>query len=432
VFGCDEYKCFGPYTADFCEKTPGGGALHHPGRLMHKLRGENLAYFYLSILIEAVEDVCRLLGCERSAETLAAAAPHVGGDEANLGTSGSSASVSNISGPAVDNGAAASAPEVPQTVRYIRRLSQHQQTQTDRYISSALNLTRDHASPLVGQPRATSRDIHKVITGYLRQVQEASLPPVPAAYNISELSSERPQCYTNFEPRVQNALSEIVVPQYSNWKSELSFLDAAAVLKSATKGYGYIDRKYIYTSVGINSTLVVTVKVSRPSAVWLCEVQKGFAKYPSTVADLIEGAEVYADLHSHSSTALKGAAGNNVTYSPPNLAGMRRIGKFLFNTVALAAAFRNLPVNGRAQLFSAGCALPYQPVHFCFAVVPCAATFKHLVTCVTCTCAIQNCSRSTSNATALTLCPPGHTPWCWCRRRINWYATATVSTASIL
>ena len=31
VFGAEEYKCLGPYNASFCEKTPGGGATHHPG-----------------------------------------------------------------------------------------------------------------------------------------------------------------------------------------------------------------------------------------------------------------------------------------------------------------------------------------------------------------------------------------------------------------
>jgi hypothetical protein len=336
VFGCDEYKCFGPYTADFCEKTPGGGAPHHPGRLMHKLRGENLAYFYLSILIEAVEDVCRLLGCDRSVETSAAVAAHMGGDEANLGTSGSAASVANISLLDTSSGAAIQPADVLQTVRHVRRLSQQRQTPTDRYIGNALNLIQEHIPAVHGKPRVTVAEIHKVVTEYLRQIQEVPLPPVPAAYNISELSSERPLCYTNFEPRVQNALSEIVLPQHSNWKCELSFLDAAAVLKSAAKGYGYIDRKYIYTSVGVNSTLVVTVRVSRPSAVWLCEVQKGFAKYPSMVADLNEGAEVYVDLHSRSSVkgSQEGSAaststeGHNVTYTPPNLAAMKRLGTF--------------------------------------------------------------------------------------------------------
>jgi hypothetical protein len=337
VFGCDEYKCLGPYAAEFCEKTPGGGAAHHPGRLMHKLRGENLAYFYLSILIEAVEDVCRLLGCERSAETLAAAAAHVGSDEANLGTSGSAARATNISVLDTSSGTITQTSDVRQTVRHIRRLNQQQQTSTDRYIASTLNLTQEHNPARDGKPKVTSTAIHTVVSDYLRMTQEVPLPSVPAAYNISELSSERPQCYTNFEPRVQNALSEIVVPQHSNWKSELSFLDAAAVLKSAAKGYGYIDRKYIYTSVGVNSTMVVTVRLSKPSAVWLCEVQKGFAKYPNTMADLNEGAEVYVDLHSRSSAgdsrdsnaALNGTEGQNVSYSPPNLAGMKRLGKGL-------------------------------------------------------------------------------------------------------
>jgi hypothetical protein len=378
---------------------------------MHKLRGENLAYFYLSILIEAVEDVRRLLRCERPSEPLLTVAAHVGSDEANLGTSASAARATNASRSDASSGTVTQTSDVRQEVRHVRRLNLLQQVNTDRYIGSALNLTHEHIPAVTGKPTVTSRAVHAFVTQYLRQIQEAPLPPVPVAYNISELSSERPQCYTNFEPRVQNALSEIVLPQHSNWKSELSFLDAAAVLKSATKGYGYIDRKYVYTSVGINSTLVVTVRVSRPSAVWLCEVQKGFAKYPSTVADLIEGAEVYADLHSHSSTALKGAAGNNVTYSPPNLAGMKRIGKFLFNTVACTHGGFPKPAcqrTGSIIFCRLRSALSTCSLLFCRGA--CAAAFKHLVTCVTCTCAIQNCSRSTSNATALTLCPPGHIP----------------------
>jgi hypothetical protein len=281
--------------------------------------------------------VCRLLGCERSAETLTAVAMHVGSDDANVGTSGSGASVSNTSVLGASSGAVTQTSDPRQAFRRNRRLNLLQQVNTDRYIASALNLTHEQIPAVPGKPTVTSRAVHAFVTQYLRRTQEVPLPPVPAAYNISELSSERPQCYTNFEPRVQNALSEIVVPQHSNWKSELSFLDAAAVLKSATKGYGYIDRKYIYTSVGINSTLEVTVRVSRPSAVWLCEVQKGFAKYPNTMADLNEGAEVYVDLNSHSgagdsrdsNAVLNGTEGQNVSYSPPNLAGMKRLGKGL-------------------------------------------------------------------------------------------------------
>lgn len=54
VLGVGAYKCYGPYNATFSSKTPGDGASWHPGRLGHKLRGDNIAYVLLNIFEEAV------------------------------------------------------------------------------------------------------------------------------------------------------------------------------------------------------------------------------------------------------------------------------------------------------------------------------------------------------------------------------------------
>lgn len=335
LFGCDEYKCLGPYTADFCEKTPGGGAAHHPGRLMHQLRGENLAYFYLSILQEALDDVRTLLDCAREVPVATIA---------GVNSAGAGDRVS-----AVPNSVPATQPASGRATIRSRRLQHSHHTPsspasstttetslttaaTTSYISAALHLTTLEAPPWpgAGAAKATANDVYAVVLAYLRQTQNVDLPPVPSAYNIAELSNERPQCHTDFEPRMQNALADIIIGPYSNWKAGLSFLDAAAVEKSILKGHGYIDRKYIYTSTGVNSTLAVTVQVSSASAtsaVWLCEVQKGFAKYPSTAADLSDGADVYVDLHQGTTAGREVNAGRNASYLPPNLAAMKHIGE---------------------------------------------------------------------------------------------------------
>ncbi len=58
VLGCAVYKCQGPYVPEFSEKSPPGvgiGASWHPGRRGHQMRGENLAYFLLSVLEDALK-----------------------------------------------------------------------------------------------------------------------------------------------------------------------------------------------------------------------------------------------------------------------------------------------------------------------------------------------------------------------------------------
>ena len=339
MFGCEEYKCLGPYNSSFCEKTPGGGAAHHPGKLMHKLRGENLAYFYLTILEDALDSLKSLM-CTSA-------------QKYDVGSDNSGDNNNRIEVKRSDNGDT----NTGNTLKRRRlQLNNHdslahsgKDDATAAYISKILNLTisadrgekyqntkfmKSNAPAPAFIP--TANDVYKHVLLYLRFVQEKPLPDVPTSYNITEISNT-PQCYTNYEPRMSNALQDIVIPQYSNWQLNLSFLDKAAVEKSMAKGYGYIDRKYIFSSTGLNTTLTIQIHNKVEARVWLCEVQKGFAKYPSnTILDLAEGADVYIRYNyihrtqsQEQNQASKNLSANHTTsaYVAPDFTTMAKTGK---------------------------------------------------------------------------------------------------------
>jgi hypothetical protein len=284
VFGCADYKCMGPYTPTFNEKTPGGGAAHHPGRGMHQLRGENLAFFFLAVLLEATADVQELL-CAK------------GGVEGAQGAQGASRArlvqvlnVTNAEGGLVGDVAGMGG-------------------------SSAPN----------GNGSRNAADVYTFVSGYLSSIQSPPLLPVPASYGLPELAQD-PLCLTDFQPRVQHALSDSLVRSQSNWIAELSFLDAKAVLKYEGLGRGYLDRKYIHTSVGVNSTLTLNIRTGSKAPLWLCEVQKGFASYPAQYADLnaVDGAQVFIRLNAGSAAtaAATATAAAPVEYSAPDISQM--------------------------------------------------------------------------------------------------------------
>ena len=52
-----QYKCQGPYSADFSVKTTGSGAAWHPGRKGHILRAHSIVYTLLLMLDEALNEV---------------------------------------------------------------------------------------------------------------------------------------------------------------------------------------------------------------------------------------------------------------------------------------------------------------------------------------------------------------------------------------
>lgn len=268
---------------------------------MHKLRGENLAFFQLEMLLDAVRDVRKLTCTQNTLDS--------GGKDTSTGLT----------------------------------------TSMHSYLSAQLNLTYPAAqSPLPAStvhhtPATLSAPIYTFVTEYLHYLQTPPLPPVPSKYNLPE-TSVPPTCHTSFEPRVSNALEDIIIPERSNWHSELSFLDKNAVEKSIALGRGYIDRKYISTSTGINSTLTLQVHVKgvngdsgsskddKSTPIWLCEVQKGFAKYPVSHADLPIGADVFIEYNAKPSavTAARPSTGlrsNNSTVDAPAARDWSRMAK---------------------------------------------------------------------------------------------------------
>ena len=273
---------------------------------MHKLRGENLAFFQLEMLLDAVKDLQKLT-CGQNSSRLAMT----------------------------------DSPTAPPAALHM-------------FFSAQLNLTYPPTrsflphSPSRVAEESISAFVYTFVVEYLQYLQEPSLPSVPTKYNLPE-TAVPPTCHTSFEPRVSNALEEIILPESSHWHSELSFLDKNAVEKSITQGRGYLDRKYIYTSTGVNSTLAVKVHVKGlhngvssgtisdgadgSTPIWLCEVQKGFAKYPPTHADLPVGADVFIEYNYkpsttvRPSTSLRSGGTGNGTHVALGLSKMTKLGK---------------------------------------------------------------------------------------------------------
>ena len=168
-------------------------------------------------------------------------------------------------------------------------------SRTDTISSGNHGSSSDSSGGLNRMPH--TGEIYSLIVNYLQSVYQIPLPPVPSAYNIPEISY-KPTCHTDFEPRVMNSLQDIIVRQYSNWQKDLAFLDKAAVEKSDARGLGYIDKKYVFTSTGVNSSLSFVVRNTGANRVWLAELQKGFQTYPAdSHADLNHGADVFVQLN---------------------------------------------------------------------------------------------------------------------------------------
>jgi hypothetical protein len=124
-----------------------------------------------------------------------------------------------------------------------------------------------------------------------------------------------PKCFTNYEPRVQNDLTKIIVPTSvdhssslpANWMTEISWFDQGGVKKSMDEKRGYMDKKYIvrsnFTGEGVltfvDSASVLTIQINptEKSPIWLCQVQKGFLKYPATDGELDVAASASIQTH---------------------------------------------------------------------------------------------------------------------------------------
>lgn len=364
VFPIESYKCMGPYNGNFSLKTPGGGAIWHPGKLAHKLRGDSLSYGVLSMLDDAI-DAIQSTSCRATAMSIGhnlnvedssviISSPSSSSDGINI----NSIMYGSTSGKDEKNGSRKGGSHQSDA----RRLQQHQdgnsQSSVPVLVSSvlrALNLssasapsfhagtntnTNSHGhhkelvkvvSEELKQPRGesdrTSFVLYSIVSQYLEQLSLIEAPPVPAIYDLKELESiGSSQCYTDLLPRLKNSLADQLIRCASDgkqttggaavgvriedderwygslngvtWTRNLSFADANAVLKSEKAGRGYVDKKYVFYSTGVGSSISLPIKTTgtNNNPVWICEVQKGFSKYPDTMTDLDMGADIYVHI----------------------------------------------------------------------------------------------------------------------------------------
>ena len=116
------------------------------------------------------------------------------------------------------------------------------------------------------------------------------IPPI--ACSPTEECRSEPKCFTDYLPRQKNSLSSIILGP-TTWDLNVSFFDTKGVMTSLREGRGYIDRKMIFISRSNTSELYFKIEVSSPGSIWLCQLQKGFLKYPPTMGDLNQEAVVH-------------------------------------------------------------------------------------------------------------------------------------------
>jgi hypothetical protein len=229
------YQCQGPYGRDFGAKDVGKGKDWHPGVMGHKYRADSFSYALMEVMKEALTEVTLTQGRGRKS---------------------------------------------------LKELHEEAHHYLNRHLFksnfSAVKNSDHHHTEL----------------------------PKPMACDPS-MCKRNPVCYTEYEPRWaanKNLGSMVVgssaVPQ--GWSREISWLDVAGVSKAKAENRGYKDLKYIYISTitgegplqdadGGVLTLDITTQTNR--SVWLCQVQRGFAKYSGDKGELNQAAEVSINMH---------------------------------------------------------------------------------------------------------------------------------------
>jgi hypothetical protein len=159
-----------------------------------------------------------------------------------------------------------------------------------------MSASASHAS--VGGIIYTAQDLGVVAANAVAFLDDSRIPlndmPKPVACHADACGSSS-YCHTNYEPRMQNSLIENILNGLGNYTLELSFFDVKGVEKALQRGYGYLDRKNIFVSHGQGDVLSFYVNTTHPRAMWLCECQKGFLKYPAVMGDLDAAAELFIE-----------------------------------------------------------------------------------------------------------------------------------------
>lgn len=301
---------------------------------MHRLRGENLAYALLSILADAVTSVISVVTDGHG---------HGDGDDNATFIQHEHTDMASVTNQhhrnqrrrrqfnsclyKVETGNTSSTPVSSiEDISHLLNLTtmesfnQEDQETFTSYNNHTMNQSRQ---------AALYRYVHRYILAYQAGGEEDTLPK--RKKNDLPETNFIPNCYTNFEPRMKNALSDIVITSLSHWTLNISFLDKVALEKNIHRHLGYLDRKNIFISSGINSILALNITNHHLAKIWICQCQKGFQRYPSYMADLHEGAELLIQLHSQSYdqtiniTATPTITSGNQSVIP--LANMLKLGK---------------------------------------------------------------------------------------------------------
>lgn len=304
----DQYRCFGPYDRTFSLKTPGGGAPWHPGKNGHKVRGDNLAYTLVSILEEAIDNIsaftCSAHPTIQSTTITSNNSSHISKSTkrrlqsqnpklrtlSNYESKGTSLVKDIVQKLDLSSSLSVESSFLHDTIKF-----------ADDHLHNKLQQTSEGTEIMSEETFKTNLVASVSNSLLLEKVIQPVMPSVPAHHSVPE-TNNRPQCFTNYEPRMKNTLETLTVTPYVNWTKELSFFDVNGVHKSEQRHLGYLDRKIIYISHSPGSFISFQIPVKHLSPVWLCECQKGFLKYPSNMADLIDGADFYLQENVNSPT----------------------------------------------------------------------------------------------------------------------------------
>lgn len=246
---------------NFTVKTPGGGAAWHPGKLSHKHRGDILSYYLLTILDEAIDSYLQFVYSPIHVKIAL--------------TPGTLFSILSNQ----------------------LKLSQHPITSDDSHYLQSFLHNEFSSHPLNDVNNMTSlrgKILYTLLDHYFYTLYHHPLPKVPDHYQVPE-TQYAPTCYTDYLPRLSHSLQDQLIPSLTPdqpWSHELSFFDQRAVEKGERNHMGYLDRKIVYMSNGTGSSLSLKVTIKHPSPLWLCELQKGFLKYPNTLTELHLGSNI--------------------------------------------------------------------------------------------------------------------------------------------
>ena len=153
-------------------------------------------------------------------------------------------------------------------------------------LDDAIVTVLSHLQNTIQEVQRYKNENLNILKKYENELNDIKIPKI-CSKEICETSAH---CYTNYEPKIRNSMNDIIIHKH-NWSLELAWTDKRAVEKGMKYNLGYLDRKYIYTS-DFNSVLSLLITPTRDGPVWLCELQKGTSKYPSTMGELDTAANV--------------------------------------------------------------------------------------------------------------------------------------------